>query len=190
MMHARLRSRRSALLFGAAALSFGLITTTMASPASAEVASSSISSAINTKHNAIRTGNPTLYNAAFRNVNDPDGDLLPNMTPDRVGGFMYWTGSGGSGAIYSHRRSGSTTIITGAIYGNILLAWASRGYEVGANGGAGYPVEDEHNPTLADRAICPAAVRVQRFMRREDGVTRRACFMPNAGTPFQVAWTG
>jgi hypothetical protein len=190
MMHARLRSRRSALALGAAALSFGMVTTVLAAPASAEVASISITRAIQTKHNSIRNGNPGLYDSAFRNVNDPDGDLLPNMTPDRAGGFLYFTGNSGQGAIYSHTRSGSSTITTGAIYGNILLAWASRGFEVGANGGAGYPLEDEHNPTLTDRLICPAAVRVQRFMRRTDSTVRRACFMPDAGTPFQVAWTG
>jgi hypothetical protein len=182
MLHAINNRRRAGLAVGAIALAFGVATTTLAQPASAEPASTAVTNAINAKENA---------SADFRPPNrvrdDVDGDNRPNITPDRQGGFMFYRGNFGRGAIYGHTRSGVTS--ANKIFGNILAAWELRGWETGA----GYPVSDERDPNATERRLCPAATKIQHFRKPSDSLltTRMACFMPGAtATPFDVAWTG
>jgi hypothetical protein len=177
MMHAVTDIRRKGLALGAALLALGTFTVAGAQPAAAAPASTTITRAILNKQNAT----PSFQ--APNRVLDDDGDNLPNATPDGRGGFLFYKGNLGRGAIYAHTRSGITRAQT--VYGLILASWESRGWE----NGAGYPINDEHTPTFAERQICPAA-RVQSFRRLSDSVVRMACYLPDSGVPFQVAWTG
>src|SRR4051794_26339932 len=113
MLHAVKGKRRAAVAGGAVALVLGLTSTLISQPVSAEPASIAVSRAILNKQNAT-----PAFQSPNRVIDDPDGDALPNMTPDRQGGFMFYKGNLGRGAIYAHTRSGSTVAFT--IYGNIL----------------------------------------------------------------------
>jgi len=176
-MHAVTDIRRKGLALGAALLALATITVAGAQPAGAVPASSTIARTIINKQNVTPSFLPP------NRVPYDDGDNFPNATPDGRGGFMFYKGNFGRGAIYGHTRSFTTRAHT--IYGLILASWESRGWE----NGAGYPINDEHAPTFAERQICPAE-RVQSFRRLTDNVVRMACYMPDSGVPFQVAWTG
>jgi hypothetical protein len=177
MSHAVKGKRGVAMVVGATALAVGVVTTTLTSPASAVPASGPISSAILAKQNAT-----PAFKAPNRVIDDPDGDNLPNKTPDGAGGYMFYKGNLGRGAIYAHPRG---SIRANTIYGNILASWELRGWETGD----GYPIEDERASTATDRSICGFATvtRVQRFARLNSSAATLGCYRPGT-SGFGVTW--
>lgn len=189
-MDVRMRARRAVKAGGTAAVAFGLLTTTMSDSASAVAARTRYASAIIQRLNIIRQ--TTVGTQFFGPVlqPEPDNDLLPNATPDGFGGYMFWTGTVGYGAIYSHDPAGApsgSAPVTNPVYGNIVLSWAELGFETGK----GYPVDAEHNPSFTERLVCPAGTtKVQTFRRRTEStsVRRRACFVPGGTDRWAVSW--
>jgi hypothetical protein len=170
--------RGAALAAGTAALALGVVAATTISPASADPASSAITRAILDKQNSTPSFRPPN-----RVLDDPDGDLLPNKTPDGAGGFMFYKGNLGRGAIYAHPRNGTNRAQT--VFGNILASWELRGWETGD----GYPLIDERDATAGDRVACFSAsvTRVQRFAKLNSGTVKIACFRPGS-SGFGVTW--
>lgn len=178
-MHAVKGTRRTGAIIGGTALAFGLLATTLGQPASAVPASTTITRAILAKQNAT-----PAFQAPNRVIDDPDGDALPNKTPDGIGGFMFYKGNLGRGAIYAHVRQGSTTATAATIYGNILASWELRGWETGD----GYPIEDENDSTGIEDVICGGnALRIQRFRKWNSSTVKYGCWNPAWGG-WGVRW--
>jgi uncharacterized protein with LGFP repeats len=177
MKHAAKGVRATAL----AALAMGVVTATTVGTASADPASTAITRAILAKQNATPD-----FQAPRRVLDDPDGDLLPNRTPDGAGGFMFYKpGQLGRGAIYAHPRNGTNRAHT--LYGNILASWELRGWETGPDG---YPITDERNPVTGDWTTCGGLTppsRVQRFKKLNSNTGSIACFRPSS-TGWGVTW--
>jgi LGFP repeat len=184
-MRAHRRTRRVGLVASGAALTLGLVAA-LGTPASAGPAAGSIADRITAKRADIRRNDPNLYNSTFATI---EGNTYPDATPDALGGFQYYHGTGGQGAIYAHNQWG--TIYQGAVYGNILKSWARLGWETGK----GYPRGDEYTPSASDitNRRCPAnTTRVQTFQGLSESTGRSACYAPGIGEgafPFSVYWT-
>jgi hypothetical protein len=104
-------------------------------------------------------------------------------TPDGIGryNFFYQLVNGqlvGRSSIYWSPNTGAH-----AVYGDILAAWASKGYEAGKYG---YPVDEEHNASSSDwPGGCPTNNRTQNFSKNNSTGTSisvlksTACWNPS-----------
>ena len=99
----------------------------------------------------------------------------PQWTPGG-GVFQFFHGALGPGAIYAGpRRDGAFAYL---IYGNILVAWGSYGYE----NGSGYPITEEKDswPGSACSHHSTAVTRQQSF-RDSEGRIWNYCVRPSDG---------
>jgi hypothetical protein len=191
-MHATTRTRRLGQAVGATAVAFGLMTAALGDSASALRARPAYASAILTKLREMRAM-PGVGTGFYGTIYtpEPDNDNYPNATPDGMGGFMFWRGTAGIGAIYSHGpvTSKPENLSTHAVYGNILMSWAERGYETGK----GYPINDERvipPGESLERTTCgPDATVTQFFMRPNEFGVQIACFSRSfTSARWNVIW--
>jgi hypothetical protein len=167
---ARRISQRS--MFIGSCLMMLLCAAALAGRAYAYVPSGALISQINFKNFVIKTNDFALWSSAFANqLVGPDGISGPDGTPDGFGAFSFYTGSGGTGAIYAFTSGGSTQAY--GVYGAILSSWASLGYETGR----GYPTSDEFTAGSNELSWgCQSGDRAQWFWSFSRNEPWLACF--------------
>ena len=151
-------------------------------PAHASLAGNDFIYAIGTVVNDMYWYDFGLYAANFfQQLPGPDGIPGADRTPDGQGAFAFFVGSRGApGAVYAWRPYGNS-VWAYPIYGAILSAWGSAGYE----NGHGYPLSAESDGagTYAISSGCQASDRVQLFAK--SGTLKYACWHPSDGS---VTW--